>query len=518
MLNASNGVKRGFLITGIALVSVVTLSWMLWPPFHTSLRTRLITSLETHFKTEVELGTLEVSFFPRLKARGTRLVVKNPDPGISTPLIGIDSFDAEANLLDLARRTLRARRVALKGLTLNIPPKLARKRSNLDSGEITRSELIIDELVSDDTTLTIETEKPRRLPLVFQIHRLRLQGFGFDRPTAFQATLINPVPPGEVQAEGRFGPWTPDEPRLTPISGNYVFARADLSVFEGLAGILSSRGSFEGRLEEIGVKGTSSTPDFLLTKTGQPVKLDTVFDVVVDGTNGDTILKRVTATLRSTTIVAEGRVIKTDTPQKGRLIEVSAQIDDGRLEDVIRLAVKSETPPMVGLLGLKTRMVLPPGKGEVIDRLALEGRFSVSSGQFSSPVVQRSIGDLSRRGRGEPEAPISERVFSNLNGTFTLRNAALGLSSMTFAVDGATVQLAGTYAVKQETLNFEGTLRLRARPSETVTGFRSFLLKMADPLFKGKDAGTELPITVQGTVHKPRFGINVKQALARATF
>ena len=171
---------------------------------------------------------------------------------------------------------------------------------------------------------------------------------------------------------------------------------------------------------------------------------------------------------------------------------------------------------MVGQLGLTTRMVLPPGKGEVIDRLALEGRFSVRSGQFSSLSVQRSIGDLSRRGRGEPEAPISDRVFSNLNGTFTMRNAALGLSSVTFAVDGATVQLAGTYGVKQETLNFEGTLSLRARPSETVTGFRSFLLKMADPLFKGENAGTELPITVQGTVHKPRFGINVKQAVARA--
>ena len=513
-----NCVKRGLAVAGIALLSAIALAWMLWPPFHTSLRTRLITTLETHFKTEVELGTLDVSFFPRVKAHGTGLVIKNPDPGISTPLIAIDSFDAEANLLDLASRTLRAKRVALKGLRLNIPPKRARKRSNLDSGKITRSELIIDELVSDDSTLTIETEKPRRIPLVFQIDGLRLQGFAFDRATAFRATLINPVPPGEVQTEGQFGPWVPDEPRLTPIAGNYVFARADLSVFKGLAGILSSRGSFDGHLERIAVKGTSTTPDFLLTKTGQPVQLDTVFDVVVDGTNGDTILKRVAATLLKTLIVAEGRVVKTDTPRKGRLIEVNAEIKDGRLEDVIRMAVRTETPPMVGQLGLKMRMVLPPGKTEVIERLELEGQFAVRSGQFSSPAVQNRIGDLSRRGRGEPEAPISDRLFSDLNGSFKMRNAALALSPVTFAVDGATIRLAGTYGVKQERLNFQGVLQLHARPSQTVTGYKSFLLRLADPLFRGKNAGTELPITVQGTVHQPKLGINIKQVLARAQF
>jgi hypothetical protein len=518
MLNAADRVKRALGVTSLALVSMIALAWMLWPPFHTSFRTRLIDALEGHFKTKVELTTLRVSFFPRVRAHGTGLVIKNPDPQASGPLIGIESFDAEAELFDLARRTLRIKRVTIQGLALRIPPKQARQRSTVDARKITGARLTIDELVSENSSLTIETDKPRRIPLIFQIDHLRLQGFGFDRPTAFQATLVNPVPPGEVQAEGRFGPWVPDEPRLTPLSGSYVFAKADLSVFEGLAGILSSRGSFDGHLERIGVKGTTTTPDFLLTKTGQPVQLDTVFDAVVDGTNGDTILKRVAATLFKTTIVAEGRVVKTDTPSKGHLIEVNTEIKDGRLEDVIRLAVRAKTPPMMGALELKTRMRLPPGKTEVIERLELEGQFAVRSGQFSSALVQRRIGDLSRRGRGEPEAPISDRVFSNLSGAFTLRNATLNLSTLTFAVDGATVRLAGAYRVKQERLNFDGVLQLRARPSETVTGIRSFLLRLADPFLKGKNAGTELPITVEGTVHQPKLGINVKRVLARATF
>ncbi|MGH9148386.1 MAG: hypothetical protein ACRD1Q_16870 [Vicinamibacterales bacterium] len=73
---------------------------------------------------------------------------------------------------------------------------------------------------------------------------------------------------------------------------------------------------------------------------------------------------------------------------------------------------------MIGQLGLKMRMVLPPGKTEVIERLELTGQFAVRAGQFSSPAVQRRIGDLSRRGRGEPEAPISDRVFFKTRATF----------------------------------------------------------------------------------------------------
>jgi hypothetical protein len=111
-------------------------------------------------------------------------------------------------------------------------------------------------------------------------------------------------------------------------------------------------------------------------------------------------------------------------------------------------------------------MRLPPGKTEVIDRLALDGRFSVRAGQFSSPAVQRRIGDLSRRGRGEPEAPLSDRVFSNLGGSFTSQEAALDLSSLTFGVNGASVWLTGRYAGKWET----GRLSRKRRSSHANRG------------------------------------------------
>jgi hypothetical protein len=91
----------------------------------------------------------------------------------------------------------------------------------------------------------------------------------------------------------------------------------------------------------------------------------------------------------------------------------------------------------------------------------------------------------------------------------------LRLPTVTFSVEGAQVTLSGTYNVNREALDFRGTLRLRARLSQTVTGFKSLLLKIVDPLFKGNGAGTVLPITVQGTAAAPQFGVDVKRALTK---
>ena len=37
-----------------------------------------------------------------------------------------------------------------------------------------------------------------------------------------------------------------------------------------------------------------------------------------------------------------------------------------------------------------------------------------------------------------------------------------------------------------------------AKISETVTGFKSLLLKMIDPLFSGENGGSEIPIRISG--------------------
>ena len=135
---------------------------------------------------------------------------------------------------------------------------------------------------------------------MFAIHRLVMHSVGLDRAAAFDAQLTNAVPPGEIDSKGSFGPWSPDDPGQTPLSANYTFDKADLGVFKGISGILSSKGKFGGVLEKIEVEGTTSTPDFLVKIGGHPLALDTTFSATVDGTNGDTLLHPVTAHLLHT--------------------------------------------------------------------------------------------------------------------------------------------------------------------------------------------------------------------------
>ena len=141
--------KRWFLAGAIILFGAIGLVVALWPPLHTSLRTRLVEVLEKHFKADVSLASLDVSVFPRVNAHGTKLLIQNPDATAPSPLISIESFDAQATLGDLASRTLRFRRVALTGLNVHVPPKRVRKSGTQGSfSKITRSDLFIDELFS----------------------------------------------------------------------------------------------------------------------------------------------------------------------------------------------------------------------------------------------------------------------------------------------------------------------------------------------------------------------------------
>ena len=60
----------------------------------------------------------------------------------------------------------------------------------------------------------------------------------------------------------------------------------------------------------------------------------------------------------------------------------------------------------------------------------------------------------------------------------------------------------------------DGTLRMQATISEAAGGgVRSVLLKVVDPFFRKKGAGTVLPIKVRGTREHPKFGLDVMKAL-----
>ena len=341
---------------------------------------------------------------------------------------------------------------------------------------------------------------------MFDIHDLVLEEVATDRPMRFTARLTNPTPPGEIDTTGNFGPWVSGEPHDTPVSGNYVFEKADLGVFKGIGGTLSSTGAFDGTLGRIVVKGKTTTPDFTVTIAGNPVQLDTTFQAIVDGTNGNTWLKPVEATVLESTILADGGVVLQE--GGGREVELEVSIDEARIEDLLRLAVKGDKPLMTGRARIDTKLRIPPGDRDVVDKLELDGSFHIAEAKFTNVDVQRSIGTLSQRGRGIHDAAPGTSTVSDLQGKFRLRNGTITFSSLQFAVPGATVRLAGSYGLRSEQLDFRGKLRLAAKLSQTVGGVKSVFLKLIDPFFRKNGAGAELPIKVEGVRDKPKFGLD----------
>ena len=398
--------------------------------------------------------------------------------------------------------------VLLEGMEITIPPKDERPnfsaRSSPGKDSVSQTWVLITEVIIRDAKLVILPKDRKKVPLEFAIHDLRLNSAGMGVAMRYDAALTNPRPPGAIHSVGSFGPWNAEEPGDTPLSGDYTFEKADLGVFTGIAGILNSAGHFEGTLNSIHAKGQASVPDFRLKMAGNPVLLVTQFEALIDGTNGNTILQPVRAMLGTTKFTTSGGVIKHDSDLQ-RTISLEVTMPQGDLRDLLRLAVKG-TPFMEGQILLKTKIDIPPLSGKVQEKLKLDGRFEVRHGKFLRSTTQDKIDSLSRRGQGKPNSEEIDQVVSGMKGTFTLENEVIRFRSLSFSVSGAKVDLAGHYDFERDAVNFRGTLKLHAKVSQTMTGWKRWVLKPVDRFFTKENAGTFLRIKVTGTSKETKFG------------
>lgn len=500
---------------GLAMLALLVAERLLGPALHRS----VIAKLERRFDGKIELADLQISLAPRVVVAGSGLRLHHRGRADVPPLISMKKFTAHLYPWDLLRRPVRVRSVIIEGLEIRVPPKRKRNDEKEDSADRKmparspkdRYPFLIERVIADGTVLTMLPKKVDDDPLVWEIYQLDMRSVGIDRPMNFQATLKNAKPPGFIDSSGGFGPWREDDPGQTFVSGTYTFKDADLSVFKGLAGKLSSTGSYNGILERIQARGTTDTPDFRLDISGNPVHLRTEFEALIDGTNGDTRLEPVKATFGRTHIDARGGVTH-DPGVKGKTIRLQVALADARVEDLLRLAAKGATPFLTGALRFDTAFLLPPGDSDVVDRLHLNGHFALRSGQFTRPAVREKLADLSWKARGRPKGEEGkDSVASNMTGRFVLRNGTMSFSTLSFSIPGASVHLDGSYGLRGQQLDFHGKLRMQARISQTQTGVKSFLLKVVDPFFAKEGAGTVLPIKVTGTQEHPTFGAEFRR-------
>ena len=259
-------------------------------------------------------------------------------------------------------------------------------------------------------------------------------------------------------------------------------------------------------LDHINVEGTTDTPDFTVRISGLPVDLKTEFKAVVDGSNGNTYLQPVDAQFGHSSVTARGEVAG-EPGVKSKTVTLDVVTNDGRLEDMLRLAVKSPKPPLSGAVSFQAKLVIPPGDIDVAQKMQLDGAFQAKQTQFSQLNVQEKVDELSHRASGKPEEPADETVASNFHGRFVMKNGVIRFSNLTFTVPGADISLSGSYGVLDERLDFQGTATMAAKVSQMTTGIKSFFLKAIDPLFEKKKAGAVIPFKITGTRQSPKFGL-----------
>ncbi len=157
-----------------------------------------------------------------------------------------------------------------------------------------------------------------------------------------------------------------------------------------------------GQLNRIVVDGETKTPKFQISSVQHLVQLNTTFHAIVDGTDGNTYLLPVDATLGRSHLVARGEVVR-GAGGHGHAIHLKVTADHAWIQDLLAVAVKAEPPIMGGPVKLHVLFHLPPGKAAVLDRLHLKGGFAIANAKFSSRKIQTEADRLSLRAQGKPK-------------------------------------------------------------------------------------------------------------------
>lgn len=510
-----------------ALVVLVTaLIAVEWVAHHVEpiLKARVVHTLEARFQSRVELAGFQVSVLNGLEVQGSGLkIFPRGEPG-ATPLFAVDHFSFHTRWHDLFRSPMRVRVVHIRDLGINFPPKGQRWRMPKLKGKQKKQavSILVGRLDVERAELTLETNKQGKTPLVFNIIQLNMQRVGPDQPMKYEAVLVNPKPVGQIKTSGTFGPFDEGSAGDTPVKGIYHFNYVDLGTINGIGGTLSSTGKFTGQLNRIVVDGETKTPNFEISSAQHPVPLDTQFHAIVDGTNGNTYLQPVDATLGNSHLVARGEVVR-GAGGHGHEIKLKVTADKAQIQDFLAVAVKAQPPLMSGAVKLHVLFELPPGKATVLDKLHLKGSFAIENAKFSSKKIQTDVDRLSLRAQGKPkqakalhkkqqkgEKTDGPKIVSQIRGQFTLGNAQLRLSHLEYQLPGAWVGLTGTYSLSHKTLNLHGEVRTKAKASQMTTGWKSFMLKAVNPFLKKPGAGMQVPIKITGSQSKPKIGLDFK--------
>jgi hypothetical protein len=484
-----------FLISAAVLICLATIFYVKYWPFS---REAVLQDLKEASDSTVTAQSYHPTYFP---------------PGCV--LYGLEFHHGSNHFKLIEIQKLRVRGSYLGILRRHVPQIIAEgAHIFIPAGETSfhtqHSQTVVDELVANGSFVEFESKEAHERPFRFDVHEATLRDLRWDKAINYHLKFHNPNPPSEISANGKFGPWSTGKAEATPLSGAYTFEHADLGVYHGIGGILSSRGSFDGQLHHITVSGSTDTPDFHVKSSNNKVKLTTNFDAYVDGRNGDTFLKSVEAHFGNTSLLAEGSIAAVE-GHKGKVTRLQISSRRARIEDVLGLFTENRAP-MSGQTALTTSVEIPSGHQPFLHRLKLEGKFGIDQGSFTKPETQNNVNELSAGARGQNKNKKEDPppVMTDLRGSVNLVDAIAHFHEISFGIPGAKARMHGTYSIEEPyRINLHGDMRVETRISKTTSGMKSFLLKVIDPIFKKKKKGEVVPVHVLGTYDKPDFGLDL---------
>jgi hypothetical protein len=488
----------------LAIAAGATVLAMHWP----FTQATVVAGLQQKFGTHVEVKSFHSNFFPPSCVAEGVTFRRNTEAGV-TPIATVARLTIEGSYPGFFAVPKRISHVTVEGLHVFAAPaseKAGPAAPPVQPADQTKIE--IGDITADNSVVEFASGAAGAKPLRFEIHKLTINDVSDGQPMAFHAELSSPLPPGEIRAEGEFGPLDTKNPEAAPASGSYIFERANLGVFPGIGGTLYSTGKFEGKLNQLEVAGMTDTPDFNVSPNPHTVHLRTQFHAVVNGWNGDVSLKNVKAQLGNSIVLARGD-ISSKGASNGKTVSLTGIENEGSITDWLELLAHNHHAKMTGTMKFRTIVYVPPGPKDFIDRVNLRGDFEIGQADFTKSATQEKVNNLSRAAQGQKPGDAPESVFENMRGHVEMDNGVANVNDLYFGIPGALAHMHGTYGVDNDKIDLHGNLRVDQKLSKSQSGLKSVFLKAIEPMMKKKRAGEIVPVKITGTLKEPSYGLDV---------
>jgi len=486
------GKLKKVLITAAALAALLVVAAAVivhhyWPFTESAVRADLASDASAN----VRFGSFHQTYFP---------------PGCVAENVVFQRQNSAEPLITIRRLTIRS---YLGGMLHNHVSLVRAEgmhitmgRSDFGHTNSSSQQSTVDRLVADDAVLEIRRRDPEHA-LRFTFHQLAMKNLGATGPVSFSVVFDNPMPAGLLRTSGQFGPWNSSHADQTPLAGKYSLEQADMGVFGGIGGILSSNGDFSGTFKEISIEGSTRAPEFEIKKTHHSLPLETHFTATVDADNGNVVLHHVKARFGHNDIVAQGTI--GPTPGGKRAAVLDLRCDRGRIEDVFYPFIHSPRPPLSGDVVFTMKVSIPSGHEPFLRKLDLRSDFQIHNARFTHEQTQERLDNIAEK----PDQKDATATLADFQGKVAVSNGVAHFSYLSVHDQDAAAVFKGSFGLIDERVNMSGKLKTAASLTKATHGVSSVFAKVLEPFFKKRPHVNVVPVKIGGTYSNPSFGLDI---------